>query len=91
MNMPAGSGGAFSPADQVGLAEMTKFQPRRPPSAPAPRLPDAQQLARTYLRNAQFPEAELSQAAPLLNSAAANGNFERQMTATPNDRAWTKP
>ena len=92
MSMAGGSGGAFGPADQVSLAEMTRFQAaRHPANAPAPRLPDAQQIARTYLRNAQFPEAELANAAPLLNAAAANGTFEHQMAITPADRAWTKP
>ncbi len=84
-------GGSFGPADQTGLAEMVKFQPpRRAENAPAPPLPDPQQLARTILHNAQVPETELAQVAPLLNAAAADGRLERQMTRPPTGQAWTK-
>jgi len=90
MDLRIGSaGGGLGPADQTQLAEMAKFEPaRHGEDAPLPRLPDAEQLARSYLRNAGYSEAELAQVTPLLNGAAANSKIESQLTHTADQRTW---
>jgi hypothetical protein len=73
----AGTAGA---PDQTRLAELGKFEKERrrlrEPSLPPP---DPQVLARLYLKNAGFPEKELESAAQLLQTAAQNNAFEKQM------------
>lgn len=70
------------PADQTNIAELAKFEHGRAPSGSnPPRLPDPAVLARSYLTHAQFPEAELDGAAPILAAAAANCTFEKQFIA----------
>jgi predicted Zn-dependent protease len=71
--------GATSSADLTRLAELGKFEkehPRRPvPVQP----PDPQVLARRYLTKAGFEEKTLDAVAPLLQAAAANTTFEKQL------------
>lgn len=89
LNIGSSGGGSLGPADQTSLAEMARFHPPGYTPPPQP-LPDPNLLTRRFLHNAQFAEAELDQAAPLLAAAAANNDFERQMTTTPDSRAWTR-
>jgi hypothetical protein len=85
-DVPIGNdGGSFGPADRTHLAEQGMFEkshPRRP-DAPPPPPPDPQLLAQTYLAKAGYSQQELAAAAPLLQAAAANAAFEKQMNLTP--------
>jgi hypothetical protein len=82
MDVPVGNdnAGSFGPADQTHLAELAKFDDdRRRASRPAPPPPDPQKLARLYLERAGYPAASLDVVAPVLQAAAKNGNFEKQL------------
>jgi Peptidase family M48 len=71
-------------ADRTRLAELATFeQDRRRDTAAPPLPPDPNLLARTYLQKAGFLEADLKAAQPLLQAAAANMTFEKQMTKPP--------
>lgn len=74
-------GGMGSP-DQTRLAELSRFEKdHRRAGTPLP-PPDPRILARSYLAKAGYPETSLEAVAPLLQAAAANLTFEKQMTAT---------
>jgi len=71
-------------SDQTRLAELVKFEKDYGrPQASAPTPPDAQTLARSYLLRAGYPDANLDAVRPLLQTAAANATFEKQLTAPP--------
>jgi hypothetical protein len=75
------SNSALGGPDLTRLAELGKFEKeRRRPAAGPP--PDPQVLARGYLVKAGYAEADLERVKPLLQAAAANSTFEKQMTAT---------
>jgi len=91
IDVPVGNdnAGSYGAADLTRQAELAKFdQDRRAAAEPLP-PPDPDKLARIYLGRAQFTESELDQAAPLLRAAAANGTFEKQLTAPVPARPWT--
>jgi hypothetical protein len=76
--------GSFGPADQTHMAELAKYdQERRRPNGAPPLPPDPRRLARIYLSKAKFPENALDHAAPLLDQAAANNAFQKQLTTSP--------
>jgi hypothetical protein len=85
-------GGAAGTPDLTHLAELGMYERerRRPASAPLP-PPEPGTLARTYLTRAGFAETDLQAVTPLLQAAAANATFERQMSpAGPNTPAWAR-
>jgi hypothetical protein len=75
--------GALGSADQTRLAELGKFEKerRRPEAASPPPPPDPQALARGYLVKAGYAEKDLEAVKPLLQAAAANSTFEKQMVS----------
>ncbi len=76
--------GAFGPADQLHRAELAKYdKERRQRAAGAASPPDARSLAQTYLVKAGYTAADLEAAAPLLQSAAQNNTFAKQLLNAP--------
>jgi predicted Zn-dependent protease len=83
--------GSFGPADQVHRAELARYdQERRRALSEVPPPPDPRLLARSYLTKAGYDAAELEAVARLLQAAAANTTFAKQLTGTPPARPWTK-
>jgi hypothetical protein len=81
--------GVVGSADQTHLAELGKFeQEHRRPTAPTLPPPDPQVLARNYLLRAGFTEKDFEEAAPVLQAAAANSTFEKQLTPQSPTRPW---
>jgi hypothetical protein len=73
------AGGGITP-DQTRLAELGKFEKEHPRTRPAAMVPpDPQMLARGYLTKAGFAPQDLDTVAPILQAAAANVTFERQL------------
>jgi hypothetical protein len=82
-------GGTFGPADQTHLAELAKFdkERHRPSGLPLP-PPDPHVLAHTYLLKAGFADRDQEAAAPLLQAAAQNSAFEKQMVPASQPQTW---
>lgn len=73
--------GGMGPPDQTRLAELARFDKERPrPAVPLP-PPDPRALAHAYLKRAGYAEANLETVTPLLQAAALNSSFEKQLTA----------
>jgi hypothetical protein len=72
--------GSSTPADQVRVAELAVYEQdlKRETAAALP-PPNADFLARIYLQKAGFADSELQAATPLLQAAAANMTFEKQI------------
>jgi hypothetical protein len=78
------SAGALGAVDQVHQAEMGRYEVERRRKAAAMRQAlDPQMLARIYLTKAGYPATDLDAAAPLLQSAADNNRFSKQMMTPP--------
>jgi hypothetical protein len=88
IEVPMGNAGQFSGADEVRLAELAKFERERAAPTVAVPLPDPTVLARLYLKNAKYPEAELDAVAPLLKEARKNYGLEKQMKSGPAAPSW---
>jgi hypothetical protein len=95
MAVPVGndSMGGFGAPDQTHLAELGMYEreQHRPGNRPPP-LPDAKVLSRTYLTKAGYPESDLEAVQQLLQAAADNNTFARQLKAPPTTgpRTWTR-
>jgi hypothetical protein len=76
-----GDFGGFGSPDQLHRAEVGKYDEQRRQKIATFRPPDPRALAATYLTRAGFAPGELDNATPLLNLAAENGTFARQMLA----------
>lgn len=72
--------GGMGSADQTRLAELSRYEKERRRSGTSLPPPDPRALARNYLVKAGYPEAGLDAVAPLLQAAAANTTFEKQLT-----------
>jgi hypothetical protein len=69
----------YSP-DLTHLAELGKFDKERRRDSPSPLAPpDPQLLARGFLTKAGYADKDLDAVAPLLQGAAANTTFEKQL------------
>jgi hypothetical protein len=81
--VPVGNAGQPGPADLVHEAELAKFDQENPrPTRPMP-PPDPKVLARSYLKKANYAEADFEAVAPLLRAADANCSLEKQIKAAP--------
>jgi hypothetical protein len=70
--------------DLTHLAELGKYdKQRRQASGSALPPPDPQMLARAYLTKAGYADKELDAVTPLVQAAATNSTFEKQMSNTP--------
>jgi hypothetical protein len=88
ISVPYGNSGQIDAADQVRLAEEEKFDRERPrPTVYLP-PPDPKVLARLYLKNAHYQEADFDAAAPLLQAAQENFDFERQIKGGSGASPW---
>lgn len=91
IDVPVGNdnGGTMGAPDQTHLAEMAKYNPKRP-SGPRPLPPDPQFLATGYLEKAGYPRTDLDAAIPLMQAAADNVAFERQLTSQNPAPSWQR-
>ena len=72
----------YSP-DLTHLAELGKYDQERCRDKPTPlTAPDPQALARAFLTKAGYADKDLDAVAPLLQSAAANTAFEKQLNGS---------
>jgi hypothetical protein len=82
-DVPFGNAGQVGAFDQVREAEIAKLGPvRRRVSRPLP-PPDPRVLSRQYMKNANYPEADLEAVAPFLDAARNNYSLEKQMKSGP--------
>ncbi len=88
INVPYGNSGQIDAADQVRVAEEAKFDRDNPRSAGPLPPPDPVLLARLFLKNAHYQEADLDAVAPLLQGAQKNCALEQQLKAAPVATAW---
>lgn len=97
MNVPVGNtnGSYGGSSDQTHLAELGMYERERRHVAPsgAPPVPDARTLARAYLTKTGYPTTDLDDVQPLLQKAAQNTTFARQLkgAALPMTHSWTAP
>jgi hypothetical protein len=79
LDVPIGNAGQFTTPDQVHLAEVARYdRERRAAHRSLP--PNPKVLAKVYLKNAKYSEAELDAAAGALRAAEANGALEKQLS-----------
>ncbi len=71
-------GGLGSP-DQTRLAELARFDKERSRAAAPLPPPDPRALAHGYLKRAGYAEGNLETVTPLLQAAALNSSFEKQL------------
>ncbi len=80
--------GSFGPPDQTHLAELARFERERRQRALQAALPppNPQTLARIYLTKAGYSEGALEAVAPLLQAAAENNSFAKQLLQPPGQK-----
>jgi len=81
LDVPVGNdyGGSFGSSDQVHRAELAKYEYELRKKAESIHAFDPQASARTYLTAAGFAATELDAVCPMLNSAADNRTFAKQL------------
>lgn len=95
LDVPVGNdlAGSRGMPDQTHLAELARFEKERKQRQQAPPAPDPRALARSYLTRTGYPATELEAAAPILQEAAENNTFARQLKAPGMalpTRTWTR-
>ena len=78
LQVPIGNAGSGTAPDQTSLVELARFEKQNPRRRPARLRPDPAELARIFLTNTEFKDADWNAVAPLLRAAEANYQVEKQ-------------
>jgi hypothetical protein len=82
ISVPVGNAGQFNTPDLTHLAELSRVEKSRAPGAKRSEPIDLHELARNFLHNAQFTDADYESARPLLREAEGNWSLEKSINGS---------